>query len=154
MTRQRVLFFSPYAGLWPHAMPEALVAAALRDAGAEITYVTCNGLYARGCSVMAAHRLPADADQAARDRVCVACGKHRDLLTASLEGATIVPLESLISATDAAAAERLVAEVTPAAAANFEYDGLSLGRYALHETIIHFKLTTLAEMGPEAALTA
>ena len=46
MSQQRVIFFSPFAGIWLHAMPEALVAAELRRARTDVTYVTCDGILA------------------------------------------------------------------------------------------------------------
>ena len=54
---ERVLFFSPHAGIWQHAFPEALIADAIGQSGADVFYVTCGGVLSSFCVVMASRGL-------------------------------------------------------------------------------------------------
>lgn len=147
MTPKKVLFFSPFSGIWLHAMPEALVAAQLRRSGAEVTYITCDGIFEAGCAVMSAHGLPPNADRAARAHICGICRKQRDLIVDAL-GVKSATIESLL---DDEARVKVKAQVEAATLGNMatlEAEGLPVGRYALHETIIHFKLSDLSEITP------
>jgi hypothetical protein len=145
-----VLFYSPYAGLWPHALPEALVAGALQRNGAEVVYAVCDGMYSEGCIVMSAYRLSGDSDATARERVCRRCRKQRDLLAQQLGVRTVV-IDSLLDAQSTDQIRSIVNEVTIDNLETFLYEGFPIGRYAIHETIIHHKLTSLSEM-TEAAV--
>lgn len=143
--QNKVIFFAPYAGIWLHAFPEALVASEIIRANNDVVYVTCDGIFSAGCVVMSAFGLKADANQAARENICVKCRRHRDLLVEKLN-VEEVRIESLVNELAKTEARNAVHSITPQTAFNFEQEGLPLGRYALHETIIHFKLTDLSEM--------
>lgn len=149
MTQQKVLFFSPFAGIWLHAMPEALVARELQRAGADVTYVTCDGILASGCAVMSAHGLPANAGAGERERICATCRKQRDMIIDAL-GVESVTIESLVDEAVRAEVQETVTKVTERTITDVVVDDLPVGRYALHETVIHFKLSDLSEMTPAA----
>jgi len=149
MSKPQVLFFSPYMGIWLHAMPEAFVAASLRDAGADILYVVCDGLFSAGCTTMSAHNLSGESDPLKRERVCKQCRKSRDLIVTEL-GVSTVTIDSLVDHASLIEIESTVATVSPDNVEAFQIDGFPLGRYALHETIIHYKLTALDEITPSA----
>ncbi len=145
----KVLFFSPYAGIWQHAMPEALVASELQRAGADITYMTCNGIMSAGCGAMAAVGVSPAADIATRSSVCTKCRQQRDLIVEAL-GVKTVSMDALIDAAVLARIDEAVDAVTTDSMLDFSEDGFPLGRYALHDTIIRFKLTDLTEVTPAA----
>jgi hypothetical protein len=149
MSSQVVMFFSPFAGVWQHAMPEALVAAALKHQGAKVIYAVCNGLYSEGCYAMSAHGLSGDSDVLARERVCVICRKQRDIIVKQLNVESIV-IDDFIDKDSEGKVKSILNEVTIENIERFEYEGFSLARYAIHETILHFKLTSLSEMTIES----
>src|SRR5213595_3213117 len=141
---KKVLFFSPYADIWQHALPEALVAAELRRAGAEITYITCDGLLADGCMVMASQGVSPDSDSGTRERICAKCRIQRDLIINAL-GVESVTIDSLVADTARVQIQQEVDTVSIQSMSDYTVEGFRLGRYALHETIISFKLTDLTE---------
>jgi hypothetical protein len=145
MTSNVILFFSPYAGIWPHAMPEALVAGALQRKGAEVTYAVCDGMYSEGCVVMSAHRLDGNSDVNARQRVCRRCRKQRDSFIEEL-GVRAIVMDNLLNREMDERIRRISESVTLNNLEAFELDGFHMGRYAIHETIIHHKLTALSEL--------
>jgi hypothetical protein len=143
------VFFSPYAGIWPHAFPEALVAAELARAGSRLIYVTCDGILANGCYVMSASGTTCHSPLSAREGVCVDCRQKRDLLVRNLP-VQEVRIETLVDQKKLAEINATVSSVTMKSAYSFQYDNLPVGRYALHEVIIHHKLTELSEISKAA----
>lgn len=139
------IFFSPYAGIWPHAFPEALVAAELARAGSKLIYVTCDGILVDGCQVMSAHRLTCHSPLSAREAVCGDCRQKRDLLVKNMPVEEI-RIETLLDQDTLREINATVISVTMESAYFFQYDNLPVGRYALHEVIIHHKLTELSEI--------
>lgn len=147
--QNKVIFFSPYAGIWQHSFPEALVVAALKRANSDTIYVTCDGIFSAGCIVMSAHGVNNNSAETERERVCIKCRHHRDLLVEHLN-IKEVKIESLLDERALRDIKMTVLSMTPQMALEFEFGGLPLGRYALHETIIHFKLANLSELTPSA----
>ena len=112
MSKQTVVFFAPYAGIWPHAYPEALVASALKQAGENIVYAACDGMFADGCVVMTAHRLTPSSPKAQREAICQMCRKRRDVLVAGV-GATMVKLDDFLPLADRERIANVASTVEP-----------------------------------------
>lgn len=146
-----VMFFSPYAGIWSHAFPEALVAKAIMQDGADVTYAVCNGMYAEGCYVMSAYGVSAQSAKEERERICQSCRTRRDLLVKKLGVRTVV-IDDLMDNSSMEEIQSIVEHITLDKLEIFQYEGFSLGRYASHETIIQYKLTSLEDMTPAALM--
>lgn len=144
----KILFFSPFAGIWQHAFPEALVARALRDNNS-LLYMACDGELGAGCMTMYAHGLTASSDSQARSKVCEICRSQRDLLTSTL-GIQPEFIKDYLLDEDATLIEHYLSGIQMSEADQFCIEGHWLGRYALHEAIIHHKLTDLSEMTQDA----
>src|SRR3569833_1750810 len=67
---ERVLFFSPHAGIWQHSFPEALVADAVSRAGADVVQITCARQLASYCVEMASRLLREDANPVPKSMFC------------------------------------------------------------------------------------
>lgn len=139
----KVVFFSPHAGVWQHAFPEALVADALRTADARIVYVTCDGAFATGCVAMVSRGVTAEATKSQRDAICRDCRAARDRLRSGFDFDGY-DLEAMVSATDEERIASLVARADPANLADFVVDGIEIGRAALYEFLIERKKLDLA----------
>jgi hypothetical protein len=77
---ERVLFFSPHAGIWQHGFPEALVANAVSRGGADVVQITCDRQFASYCVVMTSRGMREDAAPAAKAKVCAQCERDRDFI--------------------------------------------------------------------------
>ncbi|MEO8548958.1 MAG: capsule biosynthesis protein [Kofleriaceae bacterium] len=139
----RVLFFSPHAGIWPHSFPEALVADAIRNAPADLIYITCDGALGSFCVTMAAQGLTARSDPGAKHEVCDRCRTARDRLRRGFHFPGY-DFETVLTDVDRMRIEALLDEADPAALASFEVDGIAVGRAALYEFLIERKKTQLA----------
>lgn len=149
MKSSPVVVFAPYSAIWSHAFPEALVASALQQSGAEIIYVACDGMMAESCAAMSAHRMNHRTPLEARQALCAMCRKRRDALADGL-GVKSITMESLLPAGAKAEVSAFADRITPAEIMDLEVDGFKVGRIALHEPAIHFKLTALEEMTEES----
>ena len=138
----RVVVFSPHAGIWVHAFPEALIADALRGAGMDVTYVTCDGALSTFCIAMGAQGLSPSSSHDERLAVCKQCKANRDLLRDdfALRG---YDFDSVLEAEDRMAIERAVARASPREVAAFEVGGVAVGRATLYEYLIQNKRAEL-----------
>jgi hypothetical protein len=149
MTYRPVVIFAPYSAIWPHALPEALVASAVKQAGAEVIYVPCDGMMIDGCAAMSAHRMSHRTPLETRKALCGMCRKRRDALSDGLR-VKVVTMDSLLPQGVRDEMEVFVQRINVADIMALEVDGFKVGQIAMHETIIHFKLTALEEMTDEA----
>jgi hypothetical protein len=149
MNKSPVVVFAPYSAIWPHALPEAQVAAALKIAGSEIIYVPCDGMMVEGCTAMSAYRIDHRNTLREREALCRLCKKRRDVLANGL-GVKVVSMDSLISQGTKERIRAFVETIKIHDIMALEVDGFKVGRIALHEIIIHFKLTSIEEMTNEA----
>ncbi|MFO1249454.1 MAG: hypothetical protein U1E93_14860 [Alphaproteobacteria bacterium] len=132
----KVLLYTPFAFIWPHAVPEFQLAQILVDQGLEVKAIGCNRSYATHCTSMEATSLPLDADPARKDKVCRACISNRHLLAKSFPAIPYVPIEDY---QDGSEKELVEIPQTPDDILNFKMDGVDIGRLALYEPLIKFK---------------
>ena len=144
-----VVIFAPYSAIWSHSLPEALVAAALKRHGAEIICVTCDGMMAEGCAAMSSFKITHLSPLKTRTKICRMCRKRRDALTNGL-GVKAITMDSLLTHSAKDELTAFINDVDVADIMGLEVDGFKVGRIAMHETIIHHKLTALEEMTSEA----
>lgn len=149
MAPQRVVFFAPFSGIWPHAYPEALVASSLKQEGAEITYVPCDGLFADGCAVMDSHGMTHRSSEAQRQSVCRMCRRRQDALVSGLK-VRRVSMDSFVSEATRGECKQIAQGLAQQDIATMDVGGFKLGRISLHETAIHFKLTSLDELNEDS----
>ena len=135
---ERVLFFSPHAGIWQHSFPEALVADAVSRAGADVVQITCDRQLASYCVVMASRGLREDANPVAKAKVCRQCERDRDFIRRDFPhrsydfGSVLGPVDErrIAAALEGARPDRIT---------EFTIDGIRVGQAALYEYLIAHK---------------
>jgi hypothetical protein len=139
----KVLFFAPHDAIWIHAFPEALVAEALAQQGAQIVYVSCGGTLNTHCIAMTAQGVPFTAPAAAKERICVGCRRNEAIIRKqfNLGGSD---LRDVINVADSHAADAVVASLTPDNCVDLVMDGIEVGRIALYELLLQNKKTEIA----------
>ena len=75
------LFFSPYTAIWQQSLPEAFVSRTLKEAGLQVTYLSCKASFAQYCIAMNAYGLTPHSTQVEKDKVCSTCINYTKLLT-------------------------------------------------------------------------
>jgi hypothetical protein len=139
---ERVLFFSPHAGIWLHAFPEALIADAVRGGGGDVVMVTCNGALSSFCVTMAAYGLQPDSASGDKRKVCARCHRNRNHVRRGF-GFRSYDLDSVLDAADEQRVTELVAAARRDDVLGFTVDGVAIGRAALYEYLIHRKRSRL-----------
>ncbi|MBI3544728.1 MAG: hypothetical protein HY075_15770 [Deltaproteobacteria bacterium] len=139
----KIVFLSAHAGIWRHAFPEALVAEALRQAGHEVKYVTCDRVFSDYCVVMAAYGLPTNANAEQREGACRSCRANREVLVEEFK-LDALELGDELTAADRAEVDRLMAGLTRESFLELKIDGIDIGRLALYEPLLHFKKSSLS----------
>lgn len=138
----RALFFSPYADIWVHSLPEAEIAEALRDNGWRINRITCEQDFSEHCVAMAAKGFDFTADKRIKSDVCSSCMHRQSLLHKSFkfEDQTI---GSLIDVQQQAKIVTLLDRVTINNWMSFELGGVPLGKMAFYDFLLTNKLNSI-----------
>jgi len=135
----KVLFFSPFANIWEHAFPEALVGESFARHGVDVLTVRCGSLFQAHCVAMSAAGVGPTATKQVRAQVCTACIKRRELITTAMNLPAIV-LDDRVDPVDRALVERTIASLPRDGWTDLEFDGVPLGRYAAYELWLNYKL--------------
>lgn len=134
----KILFFSPFAAIWAHSMPEALLANGLKERGHEIIYVTCNTLYKDYCISMSALGLNEHSDPKKKKKVCSIClaGKKRIIDYFRFRQFNI---DARLDDRDLTLADDILKNVNKNNFMSFVHDGFEIGKFASYEFFVHYK---------------
>ncbi|MDP3208209.1 MAG: hypothetical protein Q8M65_03590 [Rhodoglobus sp.] len=137
----KALFYSPFANIWEHSFPEALVAESFAKHGVDVVAVRCGSILKSHCVAMSAAAVGPSASLQTRQQVCKACFKRRDLLTREFALPAII-LDDRLEPADFDSVDRLMAGTTREGWTDLEVDGIPLGRYAVYEMWLNNKLVS------------
>jgi hypothetical protein len=135
---ERVLFFSPHAGIWQHAFPEALVVDAVSRGGADVVQITCDRQFASFCVVMASRGVREDSDPAEKAKVCRRCERDRDFIRNNFPHRSY-DFGSVLGPADERRIAALLEDARPDRITDFVVDGIRVGQAALYEYLIAHK---------------
>lgn len=143
----KVLFFSPFANIWEHSFPEALVGESFARQELDVVTVRCGSMLKVHCIAMSAAAVGPDASTGTREQVCRACIKRRNLLTREMALPALV-MDDWVEDADRLLVDSLVAGATPKNWTELEVDAVPLGRYAAYEMWLSNKLVS-TDLQPE-----
>lgn len=135
----KALFFSPFANIWDHSFPEALVGEVLQKSGYEIITVRCDGVFDSFCVAMSAAGLTAESSPEQKKKVCSACVRRQGLIDNTF-GFSALKLEDYLTPSDYAQAETLASQVTRETWPSLSLKGVPIGRYAAYEFLLNYKV--------------
>jgi hypothetical protein len=139
----KILFFAPHSAIWVHAFPEALVAEALQQSGAELVYVTCGEVLQERCTAMSAFGLGFTAALPDRQRICRICSGRADTLRRRL-GLRGYDLSAVLTADDRRRVDAIMDATTRENYLDLKLFDLPVGKLALYEVLLHRKKGNLA----------
>jgi len=137
----KVLFFSPFADVWPHSFPEALVAEMCEQEGCKVTVIRCRGVLSHYCIAMSAAGLEPNASRVEREKICRSCRKHTALLDDEFRFSSRF-IEDYLDAADFEQINVYVQSVTPENWVSFTVEDIPLGRLAAYEFFLTHKLNS------------
>ncbi|CAN5522142.1 hypothetical protein BH10ACT7_BH10ACT7_11420 [soil metagenome] len=143
----KAIFFSPFANIWEHSFPEALVGESFTKHGVDVVTVRCGSMLQVHCVAMSAASVGPEASLQVRQQVCKACFKRRDLITKEFDLPAII-MDERLDATDLETVDRLIAAARPESWTELGVDGIPLGRYAVYEMWLNNKLVS-TDFSPE-----
>lgn len=138
----KILIFSPYQYISVHSLPEALVAKEMEFDGCEIHQVGCDGLYADYCISMSAMGVMPLDDQTAKMAACEKCKHNRNAVSKRFRFSSS-QIDKYMQPSDFDLFERILAEIKIDNWADYDFDGLQLGRYAAYEFLLTYKINNL-----------
>lgn len=138
----KILFFSLHSAIWVHAFPEALIAEVLRNAGHEISYVTCGGRLQLGCTAMNAYGVTSLSPLEQRQDVCRRCTAQAELLRGEF-GLSGRDLASYVKPEDEQQVDQLMNQATIHNFMDLTVHEVNVGRIALYEFLLANKKSSL-----------
>ncbi|MBN9287346.1 MAG: capsule biosynthesis protein [Gammaproteobacteria bacterium] len=138
----KILFFSPHAGIWAHAFPEALIAESLKQRGHEIVYVTCEQSFEEFCTVMTAYGLTNSADSEKKQSVCQTCNQYKKIITDKFEFRNY-SLKDHLDNSDYREIEMHLQAVNQENFSDFSLEGIEIGRLTLYQMLLEYKKNSL-----------
>lgn len=140
----KVLIFCTEATVVPHYAAITLVGGALRDQGHDVVATFCRGVIPR-CVVLDSLSLPGNVDSSATGQLCGKCQNNARTMLGSFgmkafDLAAHMPSREICDDFIATFRDNLV-EAT--------VDGVALGRLALHDVILAYKIADVEEMSVE-----
>ena len=135
----KVLIFAPHSQLWKHAFPEALVAEALSQEQHDVVYITCGEALRDHCIPMIAAQIDHDAPESVKNALCKDCHRNASILRKEF-GFRGYDLQSVLSPGDRSQIQAIVDTATPENLGDVVLDGIRVGRLALYQVLLRFKL--------------
>ena len=135
----KILFFSPYAYIDVHSLPEAIVGSALIENGHSVFQVICAGMYKNFCVSMSAAQLWHDSPSNEKNEICHQCKLNSTKVTKHFNFDQIV-LDRYLSSEDDELIRNLVSQVNVNNWVDFSYQGIPVGRYAAYELLLNYKI--------------
>jgi hypothetical protein len=133
---------SPHAGIWPHALPESLLAKCLDKDLFEVSRIKCDGTFKKHCTVMESVALGLEESQSKKDEICRKCIKNAKILRSSYSGRDYL-ISNYLTKEDLVQADEILAAFNDENIQNLVYEGVEVGKIAAYEILIKFKKTSL-----------
>ncbi len=142
--RHRVLLFSPFTEIWPHALSEAQLVGQLPTDRFEVTILNCGQLFPRFCTVMEFRGLPLVGQGARKVSVCKDCTVAARLIARDASSESVPAfLADFAEPEDELFVTQALSAVTRDNFLEFNFHELELGRIASYESLIKYKKVSL-----------
>lgn len=135
----KAVFFSPFANIWEHSLPESLVATSLSNFGYQVKFVRCDHILDSFCVAMSASGLTADSSYVKKKQVCTACHKRAKLMDTHFNFESEI-IENYLVPEDLEFSEKLCSNLNSKSWKSIKLDGVPIGRYAAYEFVLRNKI--------------
>ena len=146
--RKKVLFFTPFAGIWPHALPESFLSKCLDSNIFEVCRIECDGTFNHHCTVMEANGLDIENTQERKNAICKGCIRDAKLLRTAYSGSSYL-ISNYLNTADFTKANDIVECLKENDFRELIYLGVEIGQIAAYEVLIKFKKTHSTFIGRE-----
>ena len=137
---RNAVFFSPYSLIWPHSIAELSIAAKSSKSLDSVTFLRCDGIFQKSCSLHSAFRGSLNLDIESRKSLCSKCiaihksidsvsGYEQSYLSDYFDSDILEIIDSRLEETDFQTLQ------------DFSYRNIPVGRLASYDFLIKYKLT-------------
>jgi len=135
----KVLFFSPNRIILPHSIPEIVAFRSLLQQGISVSILGCKGVLQRRCTSQDARNIYDGGLTIQKSELCRECIKAQKQVKEIPGVASDLDIEDLITEEEWHEANKLI-EANVQDLISLEISGVPVGRLALYETVLTFKL--------------
>ena len=129
----KIVFFSPYAVIDQHIIPEMFLAQNLARKGHEISVIGCDGALSNHCLAIPNQFLD---DRKQISAFCKRCKINRDVLVGHLSH-QFTNLDSFLTLELRTQAKEIVESLESDEILHFSFGGVAVGRFALYEFMLN-----------------
>lgn len=141
-TRKKVIFFSPHAGIWQHALAESFLAKCLEPQSFDVCRIKCDGTFSRHCTVMEAVAVSIGDKQIRKDEICRQCINNARILRGAYAEEDCL-ISNYLSKEEIDQTEEILTGLNQIDIRELTYLGVEVGRISAYELLIKFKKTSL-----------
>lgn len=141
MTNQTksLLFFSPHANIWQHAVPEALVAYSLQKEDYQIQYLGCKGILSARCTTFDALGIRGEIPEDVRKKTCQKCIVKQKVVDKKL-GIQRLWLDDFVGNEERKQIQLEVNRKKDDELHSMSFEQIPTGAYATYEVLLNYKL--------------
>lgn len=133
----KILFYSPFSGIWKHAVADFQIKKSLARY-AQVIDIDCDGFFAELCTVMNMKKLSLQSTKDEKQLVCLNCKKNSSI-TKHDKIFRFTPSKEIFYEKDVLALQNQIQHMNLSDLRNFHYLGVNIGKISLFETIIKYK---------------
>jgi hypothetical protein len=140
MSKQRILFFAPFALVWHQALIEGKLAGILQKEY-EIISLTCSGTFSSSCTAIKAVGGEFSSTPKA---ACSRCIRNTEIINTNLlKKTTEAKLEDFLTTSEVSLIKNTIQRSTINQKISYIEDGFAIGKIALYETLNNYKKVDL-----------
>lgn len=137
----KALFFSPHQLVLPHSIPEIIALRSFIENGNSVSILGCRGALERRCTTQDARGIYEHGPADSKSDLCKKCIKAQEQVKAIPGIDSTFDIEDLITEADILQANKLLM-ASSHDLINLKINGVPIGRLALYETVLTFKLVS------------
>ena len=141
--KKKVLFFSPFAGIWPHALAELNLAKVIDSKDWECEFLGCKGFIGTFCTVMESEGIEIISNKVEKDAVCQKCIQNSSLIRGKSEFEYKFLDDFYFNSRDESTLPQFDSAVPITELLKFKFQNYEVGKIAIYETLIKFKKNNL-----------
>ena len=137
--KKNVLFFSPFAGIWPHALAELNLAKVIASKDWECEFLGCKGFIGSFCTVMESEGLEIYSDEIEKKAVCQKCIQNSSIIGRKSDFEYEFLDDFYLSDIDDSLIPRFNPTTPITELIEYKFQNLEVGKIAIYETLIKYK---------------
>lgn len=141
--RKKIAFFSPHAGIWPHALPESHLAKCLDTASFDTCRISCKGTFNEHCIVMDSVNLGIWESREKKEAICSQCRGNAKILRNSYPG-NDYKISDFLSAAETTEAKAMADKIDQGNILELVFLGVEVGKISLYEPLLKYKKTSVS----------